>query len=216
MNEHVTRLLEAPVYARLGALAGMVAVVGGIYYTTVFSDMGTEIASVNGEIEKLTVELSQKTAIANSLPRFEREVERLDVELKRALAELPDKTEIPQLLERISDKARDAGLTVSVFKPQAGEMKDFYAEIPIQIEVSGGYHQVATFFDEVGHLERIVNVDQIGFSEPKKTEDGMLLKTTILATSFRFLDESERPKEDNKKKARKRRKGSEESAKSEE
>ena len=215
MNDQITRLLEAPVYARVGALAGLVATIGGIYYMMIFADMGTEITTVKTDIEKLTVEMSQKTAIANSLPRFEREVERLDVELKRALAELPDKTEIPQLLERISDKARDAGLTVSVFKPQGGEMKDFYAEIPIQIEVSGSYHQVATFFDEVGHLERIVNVDQIGFAEPKKTDDGMLLKTTILATSFRFLDESERPKEDNKKKTRKRRKGADGEGKSE-
>lgn len=196
MNEYVTRLLEAPVYARAGALAGTITVIGLVYYSMFYSSAGEELASVRSDIEKLSVEVTQKTSIANNLPRFEKEVERLDVELKRALSELPDKKEIPGLLERISDKARDAGLTVAVFKPQPEQLKDFYAEVPIQIEVTGGFHQVATFFDEVGHLERIVNIDQIGLSDPQETEDGIRLKSALLATSFRFLDESERPKED--------------------
>jgi type IV pilus assembly protein PilO len=116
--------------------------------------------------------------------------------LKKALAELPDNKEIPQLLEKVADKAKDAGLDVRLFVPKAEQRKDFYAEVPVQIEVGGGYHQVATFFDEVSHLERIVNINEFSMSDPERTDSGLVLKTSLVATSFRFLDESERPKED--------------------
>lgn len=206
MNEQLEKIFEAPSYLKGALVAGTVAVVCGFYYLSLYSPVGEELVVAQGEVEKLNVEVTQKLGIANNLTKFEAEVERLDVELKRALAELPDKKEIPQLLERISDKARDAGLLVNVFKPQQPQNKNFYAELPIQIEVEGGYHQVATFFDEVGHLERIVNLDQVSMLTPKKGDNGNIIKTSVVATSFRFLDESERPKEDGTTANKRRRK----------
>ena len=128
------------------------------------------------------------------LDSFLQEVSHLEGELQKALQELPDSREIPQLLERISDKARDSGLDVRLFRPQIEQLRDFYAEVPVDIEVSGTYHQVASFFDEVGHMERIVNLGTLSMSEPKKTNVGQILKTTVVATSFRFVDESEMQK----------------------
>lgn len=206
MNEQLEKLFEAPSYVKGAVVASAVAVVCGLYYLSIYSSIGEELVTAQGEVEKLNVEVTQKLGIANNLAKFEAEVERLDVELKRALAELPDKKEIPQLLERISDKARDAGLLVNVFKPQQPQNKNFYAELPIQIEVEGGYHQVATFFDEVGHLERIVNLDQVSMLAPKKGDAGNIIKTSVVATSFRFLDESERPKDEGGSANKRRRK----------
>ena len=71
--------------------------------------------------------------------------------------------------------------------------REFYADVPVEIDVTGSFHQVATFFDEVGRLERIVNLDQITLTDPQLQESRAVIKSTMLATSFRFLEEGERP-----------------------
>ena len=82
-------------------------------------------------------------------------------------------------------------------------IRDFYAEVPVELKVKGTYHELASFFDEIAHLNRVVNVQDFTMDKPKMSDEGMLLDTTVVVTSFRFLDESERP--DNEKKGKKRR-----------
>ncbi len=195
MKGQIDKFIHASIKIRAAIVGGMLSVMLLGYYYMVFGTLGEEIDAVKEELANMRVEVAQKAAIAANLPIYEGEVQKLNVELNQALSELPDKKEIPQLLEKISDKARDAGLAVNVFKPSKEQLKNFYSEVPIQIEVEGSYHQVGTFFDEVGHLERIVNIDQISMVAPKKTDNGYSIKTSLTATSFRFLDESERPKE---------------------
>ena len=130
----------------------------------------------------------------------------LNFELDKALKELPDKKEIDQLLLKVSDRAKDSGLDIKLFKPRPEEKRDFYAAVPVDIEASGSYHQVATFFDEVGHLDRIVNLDNLAISDPIVDKKNVTLKTTVTATAFRFLDESERPQVEEQKEKKRRRK----------
>lgn len=196
MNDTLEKIVELPSAAKGIILLVGAGLVVAAYWFLFYIPVGEEIGKVNEQTAKLKLDIADKTRIAANLPKFEAEVERLDVEHKKALAELPDRKEIPQLLAKISDKVKESGLDIRLFKPKAEQKKDFYAEVPVEIEVAGTYHQVATFFDEIGHLERIVNLDQFGMTEPKREETGMVLKTSLTATSFRFLDESERPKED--------------------
>lgn len=196
MSETLERIIELPATAKVGILGASIGAICAIYYFAFFAGVATELDELNEASAKLKVEVAEKQRIAASLPKFEEEVARLDVELNKALAELPDQKEIPALLEKIADKAKASGLDVKLFKPRAEQKKDFYAEVPVEIEVGGSYHQIASFFDEVGHLERIVNIDEISMIDPKKEESGMGLTSSLVATSFRFLDESERPKED--------------------
>ena len=203
-NETVERIIELPMIARGGILAGVAALLTGGYVLMFYQDLRDQMVQVEEDTKKVRDMVAEKERIVANLPKFEAEVERLDVELKKALSELPDEKEIPQLLEKIADKAKDAGLDVRLFKPKTEQRKDFYAEVPVEIEVGGGYHQVATFFDEVSHLERIVNIDQFSMTDPKVGESGKILKSSLVATSFRFLSEKERPKEDESKGKRRR------------
>jgi type IV pilus assembly protein PilO len=205
VNEKLESIFELPTSYRAGILGGAVALVLGGYYFMFYGELGVAIKENRDAISSLELEIAEKSGIAANLPKFEREVEKLEVELKKALRELPDKKEIDLLLTRISDKARDAGLDIKLFEPQAEQLKDFYAEVPVAIEVTGNYHQVATFFDEVGRLKRIVNMDQFDLSTPTMVDGSMDLKTAATATSFRFLDPSERPSVNDKKKKRRRR-----------
>ena len=206
MKEKIDQFFELPFPARLGIMGGVLLVLGLGYYFIICRDTVTAMDESAQAIDAANAEIREKSAIVRNLSRFTEEVKKLDVELGKALRELPDKKEIDSLLAKVSDKARDAGLDIRLFQPRAEQRKDFYAEVPVDIEVVGSYHQVATFFDEVGHLERVVNLDQFRLFEPKVTDDEqMSLRTAVIATSFRFLDESERPKADEKGEGKKKR-----------
>ena len=112
--------------------------------------------------------------------------------LKKAVAQLPDRKEIPELLSSISSKASGAGLEILIFRPKAETALDFYAEIPVDIVVRGGFHNVVTFFDEVGRLNRLVNIKNIEMRNPKVIDGRMSVQTSTQAITFRFLDEAER------------------------
>jgi type IV pilus assembly protein PilO len=207
VNEKLESLYFLPSSAKWGILFGSVAVIVGGFYFLSLSPKYDELGQREEKIKKTRMMIAEKEGIARNIGAFRKEVDRLNEELTKALKELPDKKEIPQLLAKVSDKARDTGLEIRLFKPQAEVKRDFYSEVPVEVEVSGTYHQVATFFDEVGRLERIVNLDQFQMVEPEIEDDKVLLKTAVVATSFRFLDESERPQqeEENDKKRRRRR-----------
>jgi type IV pilus assembly protein PilO len=123
------------------------------------------------------------------------------------VAQLPDSREIPDLLSTISTKARESGLEIILFRPRPENLKDFYAEIPVDIVVRGGFINAVTFFDEVGKFNRLVNIDNIDFKNPKINGDQVGLEISTLATTYRFLDEAERKKvAENKAKADKAKK----------
>ena len=205
MNEKVQEILEGPLQIRLAIFFGSILLLVGGFWYFFYSSVGEELEVATTEVDTIKQEIAEKTGIAANLDKFEGEVARLDAELNRALRELPDKREIDRLLDRISDKARDAGLEIRLFQPQGERLRDFYAEVPVQIEVRGTYHELASFFDEVAHLSRVVNVEDFKMGAPDREEDGTILNTSVVMTSFRFLDESERPKKKKGKKKRKKR-----------
>jgi type IV pilus assembly protein PilO len=101
---------------------------------------------------------------------------------------LPKDKEIPKLLTDISALGRSAGLEFLTFKPQADVPKDFYAEIPITINVRGPYHNIGFFFDQVSKLERIVSVSNVKMSTPKKDGNEMLLNSDCVLVTYRFTN----------------------------
>ena len=210
MKEQLERIVELPVQYKLLLAGGVIGLILGFYWLNFYSGVAEEISVYKKKIDGklgLKVKIAEQQAIAQNLDEFIAQVEKLDIELNKALAELPDKREIHQLLSRISDKARDSGLEIHLFKPQHEEKKDFYAKVPVQIEVQGTYHEVGTFFDEVGHLARIVNLDSFQMVEPEISDKQVDLKTAVVATAFRFLDESERPSTKDEEGKGKRRRG---------
>lgn len=205
IRDRIDAFLDLPwLYRLISAIGTVVVLVGGFYYFFLMP-MHEEISNLEAKSLDLQKEIQALRIKANRLPEFIAEVERLDTELSKALRELPDKKEIDTLLARISEKAREAGLDVVLFKPESEQKKDFYAEVPVSLEVRGGFHQVASFFDEVAHMERIVNMTQFKIEADAK-ESWDVLKTNVIATSFRFLDDSERPKEEDQKSKKRRRK----------
>lgn len=162
------------------------------YYFFVVSPRITRTAQLETHIDEMLQERDRKTFEAAQMPERQREVDQLDKQLKLALTRLPDEKEIPELLSSISNLGRDSGLEILVFRQMPEGYQEFYAEVPVEMQVRGGYHQVAQFLDRVGKLDRIVNVSNIVVKSPKVVDENVMLDASSRVTTFRFLSEPER------------------------
>lgn len=215
MHPLIESFLERPRGQKIGFWVGSLALIGFLGWQYVIAPESSARDELQGRVDKLQGQVAQETRVARNLQKFRDEVKSLDQQLSVALKELPDKREIPELLQTVSSLARDAGLDVTLFQPQPERLKDFYAEVPVSISVDGTFHQLASFFDDVGQLARIVNISDIVAWNPvtKDTrvvrglgdaENAVHVRASCVATTFRYLDESERVKVEDPKLAKRR------------
>jgi type IV pilus assembly protein PilO len=194
VKQLLTQILTLPRQQKIGILAGLITfllVIGYFYVYLPGDDKATKLAE---EITAVRGDRDKKKALSANLPRLQKELQEWDAKLKAAVAQLPDRKEIPDLLSSLSTKAREAGLEILLFRPRAENFQEFYAEIPVDIVVRGGFFNAVTFFDEVGKLNRLVNIDNIDLKNPKVGGDQVALEISTLTTTYRFLDEGERKK----------------------
>lgn len=194
MNELLDKLLEQSKARKVAILAGTILLVFALYYSFVHSPRSDEIAKLKDSVEIARNEKQVKLAKAANMPRLQAELKAMEIKLNEAMAQLPDRKEIPDLLATLSSKASEAGLDILLFRPRAENFQEFYAEIPVDIVVKGGFSSAVTFFDEVSKLNRIVNIDNIDFKNAKVSGEQVSLDISNLATTYRFLDEAERKK----------------------
>ncbi len=174
-------------------LAGVLVLLSALYVWLLFLPAHNRIGELDRQLSGLLVKKAEQEAIVANLAAFKREYRHLEMSLKMAMAQLPDKKEIPSLLENISNLGRESGLEVSLFKPGAQKPKDFYAEVPVDIKLVGTFHNLLTFFFKVGNLPRIVNISDLSVNKTKDGDTPSSLDTECKATTYKFLEESERP-----------------------
>ena len=192
MNQILDAILERSTAQKIAMLAVTVILMIALYYSFLFGPRADELAKLADSVEIARNEKTVKAQKAANLSRLRQDLQRLDAELRKAIAQLPEKREIPELLSSISSKAQQSGLDVLLFRPRAESYQEFYAEVPVDITVKGNFYNTVNFFDEVGRMDRMVNIDNIGFKNPTVSGDNVVLETTSVATAFRFLDEAER------------------------
>jgi type IV pilus assembly protein PilO len=115
------------------------------------NELSTSIAE---ESEKL----KQTKASAEELEKYQKLMEEKKIQFNIASKQLPQTDEVPTLLKNISQAGKDAGLAFLLFKPVAESLKNFYAEIPVQMELYGSFHDLGVFFDRLAGMSRIVNI----------------------------------------------------------
>jgi type IV pilus assembly protein PilO len=166
------------------------ALIPGLYWYSIYRGKARTIDRLNNDLSNKQAKLNENKAIARNLPRFKEEVEKLNLKLAEVVQELPNSREIPNLLETISNLGAVNGLEVVFIKPQADIDKGFYAEVPIQIRVKGGYHALGMYLDALSKLPRIINVGNITLGNPKEDErsGGIVLDISALATTYRYVE----------------------------
>jgi type IV pilus assembly protein PilO len=185
-------------YRILISLVIFAVLIGPIVYFVYMPKLG-KISELKKEHETLKTRLSRFQNKAKQLKKWRANMEKAKEEFHVVMKKLPEKKDIPSLLASISRSGQDAGLEFLLFKPNPERNKEFYAEIPVSIRVTGSYHNVALFFDKVSRLSRIVNFDDIKMVQAKKK--GGDLNASCTAITYRFIET--KPKK-GKKKRRKR------------
>jgi len=158
-----------------------------------------DITKLNKELGGLKKKLVTAKANAADLEKFQAMMEEAEVQFKTAMKALPEKEEIPSLLTSISRSGQDVGLEFLLFEPKGEVRKEFYAEIPVAMQVVGGYHNLAIFFDKVARLSRIVNIKNISMGRVKDTQQ---LNTTCTAVTYKFVEPA--PKKPSAKKPKRK------------
>lgn len=182
----------APASIKFGVFAFLfIAIIAaGIYFDT------REQLRVLETHERKEIELKNEFKIkaerAAKLELYKEQLAEMEASFGALLRQLPETTEVESLLVDVSQTGLASGLEIKKFKPSAEEKKGFYAELPIALEVSGSYHQLATFISGIAALPRIVTINDLKL-EPfdKEEEDSAKLKMSATAKTYRYLQEDE-------------------------
>ena len=180
-----------PLPFRAGAVAlAFVVIALGLIYVFVWNDQRPELQRRQAEEQSLRQEFHEKHSKAVNLEVYKQQLKDIERSFGALLRQLPGKTEVPNLLVDISQTGLSAGLQEKLFQPQTEQKKDFYAELPIKISLTGSYHQFGEFVSGIAALPRIVTLHDIEIkSATKDAYDQLTLDLT--AKTYRYLDEEE-------------------------
>jgi type IV pilus assembly protein PilO len=204
-------ILDRPTGQKVGALVGLVLAVVVLDWQYWYGPNQRDLADVTAQVAQKRADLDSKRGKTNGRGELERELRDINAELKRAQARLPDQREIADLLSSVAASGRSSGLEIVLFRQKPEVYHDFYADVPVEMQMRGTYTDVALFLDRVKRLDRIVNISDMNMKKPRIEGDRMMLDAACTATTFRFLDEAERARileekkknEGNPKKAKK-------------
>ena len=171
------------------AVAYIILTVGLVYFF-VWDEQRPELQRRAAEEDQLKAEFRNKHAKAVNLEAYKQQLKDIERSFGALLRQLPGKTEVPNLLVDISQTGLAAGCEEKLFQPQPEQKRDFYAELPIKIRLTGSYHQFGEFVSGIAALPRIVTLHDIEIKpDNKDAYDSLSLELT--AKTYRYLDEDE-------------------------
>jgi type IV pilus assembly protein PilO len=188
LNElDIRNIASWPLPARVLIIVIIFVGVLGLGYWLDTKDQGMRLEKAEQKEQELRNAFEVKAKKAANLQAYEQQLEEMRESFGAMLRQLPNKTEVAELLVDISQTGLASGLEFELFKPQSEIPKEFYAELPISIRVKGDYHEFGNFISGVAALPRIVTVHDVAIEQSK--EQGLTMN--ILAKTYRYLDEEE-------------------------
>ena len=178
-----------PFAFRAGVIGIVFAVVVGLgIYWTIIENKAPQLKRAQEDEQTLHITFENKQRKAANYDAYKAQLAQMEQSFGTMLRQLPGKTEIPSLIVDISQTGLAAGLQEKLFQPQAEIPRDFYAEKPIKIRLSGGYHEIANFVSGIASLPRIVTLHNINIT-PDDKERYDRLSIEVTAQTYRYLDE---------------------------
>ena len=191
LNQNVQSRLEQiaklPPPARWGIIGGCALLVAAGYFLLFYRDASARLERLQAQEFELQRRLTEVRSVAANLHEFEEEIARLELKLSKVLRQLPDKKELEILLTDISNAGKQSGIEIKAFKRLEEVERGSYAEVPIAIELEGGYHDIARFFDMLSKLPRIVNMGSLKMKVASENLESTRLRVEGTATTYRFV-----------------------------
>jgi len=164
------------------------AVVGAGVWFTIIKDRLPALQRAQDDESTLRVTFENKQRKAANYDAYKAQLAQIEQSFGTMLRQLPGETEIPSLIVDVSQTGLASGLQEKLFQPQPEIPRDFYAEKPIKIRLSGGYHEIANFVSGVAALPRIVTLHNINIT-PEGQDSFDQLSLEVTAQTYRYLDE---------------------------
>lgn len=181
-------LARLPLAAKIGVGTGLVAIVGIAYFVVFYGDISSKISAAKSRESQLTTELADARKAEFAFQKDLSELTQRQQRQRELNKMLPTSTEYPAFLSSVQNVANVSGVALTAWTPNPEVPEKFYARVPMKLELSGRFHQVAKFFHGVGQLDRIINMENIELTEPKTVGEDVVLKVEGLATAFRALE----------------------------
>lgn len=181
-----------PLAFRAGAigLIFLLATVAMAYFLA-WKPKKPELDAARAEEQSLLVTLEQKARKAANLDAYKAQLAEMEQSFGAMLRKLPNKTEVPNLLTDISQQGSGAGLEQRLFQPSQQVTKDFYAELPIKMRLTGTYHSIGAFVSGIAALPRIVTLHDVEITSTAKDRGLDQLQLDVTAKTYRYLDDEE-------------------------
>ena len=181
-----------PAAFRFGAI-GVLFVVAAILmvYLGAWKPKKPDLDTARAEEAQLTSTLEEKAKKAANLDDYKEQLVEMERSFGAMLRKLPNKTEVPNLLTDISQQGAGAGLDQKLFQPSPQIAKDFYAELPIKMRLTGSFHSIGAFVSGIAALPRIVTLHDVAITTVAKDKGVDQLQLDITAKTYRYLDEEE-------------------------
>ena len=186
-DERLEQLAKIPKAIRLAVVCTLLAGIAGAYWYTSYQPAQARRAELIVQSQGLQRTLNNARSVANNLPAFEAEVAGLERDLDLALKQLPNRKQFEDLLQDISTAGKKVGVSIKTIDRNDEVEREFYAEVPFNLELEGTYHDLARFFEMVATLPRIVNVGALEIDVQEESRVSTRLKVSGKATTFRFL-----------------------------
>ena len=183
----VGRVMALPGLVRFAGIAVVLLGIAGGYYGFWYSDARAEVDAMNERGRELQRQLANVRVVTKSLVEVQREVAALESAFQSALSQLPNRKQFEDLLQDITTAGKKVGVQIKSIERLSEVQKDFYAEVPFQLELEGSYHGLAMFFERLARLPRIVNMGTLKIETVDESGEGATLRVRGEATTYRFL-----------------------------
>lgn len=185
-------------YGLVIGLLGAAALVAAVHYFLV-TDINAEIANAQARLDELQTKIEAGRAAERKLPQFRDEVALLEQELEKLRRILPSSRNTEEIIKRIKSLVDQGNMELRSLRfpdPQPAADSDVYADWAITVEIQGGYHNLAIFFDRLSNFQRIINVDTFSINA-LSNQDLRTISATFVAKTFVYLEEvAEAPAEE--------------------
>jgi type IV pilus assembly protein PilO len=181
-------LSRLPLAGQLGVSALIAALLCGAFYYFWYADALETEKRQQARLAELQKQIRALEATANKLPEFQREVQALEARLETLKRILPPEKEMPDLMRRVQYLAAQSSLQIRKFNPTAPVQKEFYLEVPVNLDVEGTYHNLGAFLDRISRMSRLVNMGNVKIKAQGKPTINNTIAASAVATTYVYQD----------------------------
>jgi type IV pilus assembly protein PilO len=184
------QLAKLPVIARVGVGVALLALTGVAYYVVFYGELASAIEAAQSREQQLNGDLAEARKAEFAYQKDLAELNDRQQRQRELNKVLPVTSEYPAFLSAVQNVANVAGVDLVAWTPSSEVPEQFYVRVPMKLEISGRYHQIAKFFYGVSQLDRIINLENVNLGKPEVRGEDVIIHADVLATAFRAAQDA--------------------------